>query len=87
MEQRIFDKSGENNITRGIAIRLYGSIIYDINGQPRFRTRRNHLIILQQSHSFLYYRSNNDTQRLLSNRTSYVTCMEKEIHCETSLYN
>ena len=24
---RIFDKSGENNLTRGIAIRLYGSII------------------------------------------------------------
>ena len=24
---RIFDKSGENNLTRGIATRLYGSII------------------------------------------------------------
>ena len=29
---RIFDKSGENNLTRGIAIRLYGSTIWDING-------------------------------------------------------
>ena len=75
---RIFDKSGENNITRGITIRLYGSIICDINGQPRFHARRNHPRILQQPHSFLYYAGNNDTQRLLSNRTGYVTCMEKE---------
>ena len=39
---RIFDKPGENNLTRGIAIRRYCSIICDINGQPRFRARRNH---------------------------------------------
>ena len=44
---RIFDKSGENNLTRGIAIRLYDSIICDINEQPRLHTRRNHARIFQ----------------------------------------
>ena len=64
----IFDKSGKNNLTRGITIRLYGSIICDINEQPRYHARRNHPRILQQPHSFLYYVDNNDTQRLLSNK-------------------
>ena len=53
---RIFDKSGENNLTRGIAIRLYGSIICDINGQLRYYVRRNHLRILQQPHFFKLWR-------------------------------
>ena len=75
---RIFDKSGENNLTRGIAIRLQGSIICDLNGQPRFHARRNHPRLLQQPHSFLYYGGNNDTQRLLCNRTGYKTCMDKK---------
>ena len=82
---RIFDKSGENNLTRGIAIRSYGSIICDINGQPRFHARRNHPRILQQPHTFLYYGGNNDTQRLLSNRTGYETCKEKGINYENFL--
>ena len=77
---QIFNKSGENNLTRGIDIRLYVSIRCDINEQPRFRARRNHPRILQQSQSFLYYGGNNDTQRLLSNRTGYVTCIEKGIN-------
>ena len=66
-------------------MRLYGSIICDINGQPRFHARRNHPRILQQPHSFLYYEGNNDTQRLLSNRTGYLTCMMKEINYENFL--
>ena len=82
---RIFDKSGENNLTRGIAIRLCGAIICDINGLPRFHARRNHPRILQQPHSFLYYGGNNDTQRLLCNRTGYITCMEKNINYENFL--
>ena len=82
---RIFDKSGENNLTRGINIRLHDSIICDNNGQPRFDASRNHPKILQQPHSFLYYRGNNNTQRLLSNRTGYVTCMEKGINYENFL--
>ena len=63
---QFFDKSGDNNLTV--------SIICDINGQPRFHARRNHPSILQQPHSFLYNGNNNDTQRLLSKRTGYVTC-------------
>ena len=77
---RIFDKSGKNNLTRDISIRLCGSIICDMNRKSRFHARRNHPRILQYPHYFLYYRGNNDTQRLLSNRTSYVTCMENNLN-------
>ena len=51
-KQRFFDKSGENNLTRGIAIRLCGSIICAINGQPRFHANLNHSRILQQPYFF-----------------------------------
>ena len=44
---RIFDKSGENNLTRCIAIRLYDSIICDINEQPRLHARGNYPRIFQ----------------------------------------
>ena len=82
---QIFDNSGENNFTRSIAILLYGSIICDIHGQPCFHARRNHTKVLQHPHYFLYYGGNNDTQQLLSNRTSYVTFMEKDINYENFL--
>ena len=49
---RIFDSSGENNLTRGIPIRLFSKIICDTNGQPRYRSRRNHPRILAEPHSF-----------------------------------
>ena len=39
---RIFDSSGENNLTRGIPIRLFSKIIFDSNGQPRYHCRKNH---------------------------------------------
>ena len=68
---RIFDKSGETNLTRGITIRRYGSILCDINEQPRFRARRNPPKIFQQPHSCLCYGSNDDTQRLLFIRTGF----------------
>ena len=57
----------------------------DINRQLWYHARRNHPKILQQSHSFLYYGGNNDTQRLLSNRTGYITCKEKNLNCENIL--
>ena len=57
-------------------------MICDINEQPRFHARRNHPRILQQPHSFLYYGGNNNTPRLLSNRTGYVICKKKIINYE-----
>ena len=81
-KQRIFDSSGENNLTRGIPIRLFSKIICDTNGQPRYHSRRNHPRILAEPHSFLYFGGYNDTQRLLSNRTGYETCMKKGIDYE-----
>ena len=71
---RIFDSSGENNLTRGI--------ICDTNGQPRYDSRKNHPRILAEPHSFLYYGVNNDTQRLLSNMKGYETCMKKGVDCK-----
>ena len=79
---RIFDSSGENNLTRGIPIRIYSKIICDSNGQPRYHPRRNHPRILAEPHSFLYYGGNNDTQRLLCNRTGYETCKKMGIDYE-----
>ena len=78
----LFYSSGENNLTRGISIRLFSKIICDSNGQPRNHCRRNHPRILAEPHSFLYYGGNNDTQRLLCNRTGYDTCMKKGINYE-----
>ena len=54
----------------------------DTNVQPRYHSRRNHSRILAEPHTFLYYGGNNDTQRLLSNRTGYQTCMKKSINYE-----
>ena len=51
---RIFDKSGKNNLTRDISIRLCGSIICDMNRKSRFHARRNHPRILQYPH-YLHY--------------------------------
>ena len=79
---RIFDSSGENNLTRGIPIRIFSKIICDSNGQPRYHSRRSHPIILAEPHFFLYYEDNNDTQRLLCNRTWYETCMKNYIDYE-----
>ena len=42
----LFDSSGENNLTRGIPIRLFSKIICDSNGQPRYHCRRNHPILI-----------------------------------------
>ena len=50
---RIFDSSGENNLTRGIPIRLFSKIICDSNDQPRYHCRRNHPRILVEPHLFL----------------------------------
>ena len=69
-------------LTSGFPIRFVSKIICDTNGQPRYYSRRNHPRILAESYSFLYYRGNNDTQRLLSNRTGYKTYMEKSIDYE-----
>ena len=79
---RIFDSSGENNLTRGIPIRLVSKIICNSNGQPRYHCRRNHLRILAEPHSLLYYGGNKDTQRLLCNRTVYDTCRKMKINYE-----
>ena len=72
---RIFDSSEENNLTRGIRIRLFLKIICDSNGQHRYHYRRNHLRILAELHSVLYYEGNNDTERFLCNMTGYDTCI------------
>ena len=66
---QIFDSYGENNLIRGIPIRLFSKIICDSNDQPRYHCRRNHPRILVEPHSYLYYGGNNDTQRYLCNRT------------------
>ena len=68
--------SGENNVPRCIPICLFSKIICDSNGQSRYHCKRNHPRIIAESHSFLYYGGNNDTQFLLCNRTGYDTCME-----------
>ena len=39
---RIFDSSGENNLTRGIPIRFFSKITCDNNSQPRYLFRSNH---------------------------------------------
>ena len=78
----LFDSSGENTLTRGIPIRLFSKIICDSNSQPRYHCRRNHPRILAEPHSSLYYGGNNDTQRLLCNRTGYDTCIKKKINYE-----
>ena len=79
---RIFDSSKENNLTRGIPIRLFSKIICDSNGQPRYHCRRNHTRILTEPHLFLYYGGNNDTQRLLCNRTGNDACRKMKINYE-----
>ena len=79
---RIFDSSGENDLTRGIPIPLVSKIICDSSGQPRYHCRRNHPRILVEPRSFLYYGGNNDTQRLLCNRTGYDTCRKMKINYE-----
>ena len=64
-----FDKSGENNLTRGIAPQMYPSIEFDANGHPRYISRRNHPCVLQQPYSFPWYNANNDVQIFLTNPT------------------
>ena len=59
---RIFDSSGENNLTRVIPIRFFLKHLCDTIGQPRYYSRRNHPRILAEPRSFLYYGGNNNTK-------------------------
>ena len=43
--------------------------------------------ILVESHFFLYYGGNNDTQRLLCNRIGYDTCMKNNIDYQYFIIN
>ena len=63
----LFDHSGENNLTRGIAPLNSCEIKFDKNHQPKFFVPRNHPRILQQPYIFHLYGANNDTQYLLVN--------------------
>ena len=62
-----FDKSGENNLTRGIAPERILRLNFDKNGSVRYVARRNHPRVLQQPYSFPWWNANNDTQLLLVN--------------------
>ena len=67
-----FDKSGENNITRGKERVVYPHIEFDDNGQQRFVGKQNHPRVLQEPYAFPYYGANNDIQKFLINVTDDV---------------
>ena len=69
---RIFDNSGEINLSRGIPIRFF----------PKLYA----ILTVNKPHSFLYYEGNNDTQQLLGNRTGYETSMKNGINYEDFIF-